>query len=296
MLSDSVRLLLVLPLFFLPTTATYIDVHLPILNQAYSQVIQANQIVNSQLGNTEINFQTTATPHVTLYLTAFTCPSTSTSTTCVTQLKDAVSSVTYALASKFCSLTLSQPYAAGTYLMLNVSLTSCLQRYSDTIVNATYQLSEPNQTAPSWVHSLPEPERDEKIHDIQAYGSPNVFSQFQPHVTLAWSSDTEAIKKAAAALQFNSITFQSTVLGLGTVGSHGTVLQHQDYGVYNLTERGHACHQKYQNPSQCDADNRTDGGCVWCDIVDHPAFCTSTYRAHQFQPPPQGQPFQCNFH
>jgi len=276
--------------------ATYVDIHLPVLSNAYTQVLQANQLLNQQLNNTEINFQTSI-PHVTLYLTSFTCPENDDNQDddCITQLKNAVSGITYGLASEFCSLTLSDPFAAGTYLMLNVSLSSCLQRYSDTLVNTTYQLSQPNQTAPSWVHTLPEPERDEKLHDIALYGSPNVFNQFQPHVTIAWSSDTNAIKKAAAALTFNPITYQSNVLGLGSVGNHGTVLRNDDYGLYNLTERGHGCGKEYKTQQPCDADNRTDGGCVWCDIVDHPAFCTSTYSAHQFQPPPQGQPFHCNF-
>jgi hypothetical protein len=274
---------------------TYVDIHLPVLGSAYDQVVRVSDQVNKQLGNEEINFKT-AIPHVTLYLTAFSCPNNSEAADpCVEQLKDAVSSIAYGLASGFCNLTLSAPYAAGTYLMLNVSLGSCLQRYSDTVVNATYSYSEPNQTAPSWVHSLPEPERSEKLHDIAIYGSPNVFSQFQPHVTIAWSEDTKAIEKAAATLKFDSITYRSDILGLGQVGAHGTVVRGKDYAMYNLTKRGHACKQLYKSEPNCDQDHITDGGCVWCDIVDHPAFCTSTYQAHQFVPPPQGQPFQCNF-
>ena len=280
-------------LLIVPSSATYVDLHLPVLSTAYTQVLKANQHLNTQLGNTEIDFQTKDIPHITLYLTSFTCNNTN--APCVDTVTDAVSLIEYGLAFEFCTLTLSQPYAAGTYLMLNVSLTDCLQRYSDTIVNATYKLSQPNQTAPSWVHTLPEPERSEKLMDIAKYGSPNVFNQFQPHVTIGWSSDTAAVQKAASTLSFDPISFQSNLLGLGSVGPHGTVLRDQDYAVYNLTQRGRTCQHKYAKEPLCDQDNVTDGGCVWCDIVDHPAFCTSTYLAKQFAPPPQGQPFHCNF-
>lgn len=278
------------------TTSTYVDIHLPVVGTAYDQVVKANKLLNTQLGNSEVNFESTDIPHITLYLTSFTCPTnTNTNDICVDKIKDAIDTIEYGLAFQICNVTLSQPFAAGTYLMLNVSLTSCLQHYSDTVVNTTYKLSQPNQTAPSWVHSLPEPERSEKMHDITEYGSPNVFNQFQPHVTIAWSNDTSAIKKAAASLEFKSITFTSNFLGLGSVGNHGTVLRDEDYALYNLTARGNACRETYKIQKSCDADNRTDGGCVWCDIVDHPPFCTSYYHARQFLPPPQGQPFQCNF-
>lgn len=104
-------------------------------------------------------------------------------------------------------------------------------------------------------------------------------------------------------------------MAMGSVGSHGTVLQHKDLAIYNVTVRGAhrrhsnhariwplhaplhtslhtsqptllsahlicftgdaACNKQYTAEAPCDADNVTDGGCVWCDIVDRPAFCTS---------------------
>ncbi len=88
-----------------------------------------------------------------------------------------------------CDVALTSAYAAATYAMLNVTLGSCLQEYSDAIVNATYALAEPNQTVPSWVNSLPEPERSEKLALLAKYGSPNVFSQFQVRLRVrgAWA-------------------------------------------------------------------------------------------------------------
>ena len=60
------------------------------------------------------------------------------------------------------------------------------------------------QPAPGWVNSLPEPERTEKLNDIKKYGSPNVFGQFAPHVTLAWDEDAT---KVAAAIAATSIPY-----------------------------------------------------------------------------------------
>ena len=123
---------------------------------------------------------------------------------------------------------MSMPYAAGEFAMMNVTNSACLQRFSDTIVNVTHGFSKPNQTAPDWVYSLPEPERSEKLRYIAAYGSPNVFSQFAPHVSLAWASDALAVAAAVAALPaLPPSTFNSEVLALGAVGPHGTVLQGQ---------------------------------------------------------------------
>ena len=110
------------------------------------------------------------------------------------------------------------PYAAGQFAMLNVTLTDCIQFASDSIVNETYSLAVPNQSVPSWVESLPEPERSEKIADVKKYGSPNVFSQFQPHVTIGWASNASAVEAAIAALTFEPVTFSAEIVALGTTG------------------------------------------------------------------------------
>src|SRR5262249_19221860 len=79
-----------------------------------------------------------------------------------------------------CSITLTNATVQGAYGMWNVLDSECLQLMSDMVVEATYAFIVPNQTVPSWVYQLPEPERSEKIAYVQTYGSPNVFKQFQP--------------------------------------------------------------------------------------------------------------------
>ena len=157
-----------------------IDIHLPVLGEAHATAVRANGFLNEKLNNDEVDFETKHTPHVTLYLTAFSCPKTD-AVNCIEQISKAINATIATVAPTMgpCDVELTQAYAAGTYAMMNVTLDDCLQTYSDAIVNATYRFSQPNQTAPSWVNDLPEPERSEKLADIKKYGSPNVFSQFQ---------------------------------------------------------------------------------------------------------------------
>jgi hypothetical protein len=91
------------------------------------------------------------------------------------------------------------------YAMWNVAISDCLQSLSDSVVQATFEFAEPNQPVPQWVswdfcfvfvflifklvekvYSLPAAQRDAKIAMVQKYGSPNVFSQFDPHMTIAY--------------------------------------------------------------------------------------------------------------
>ena len=312
--------------------AVSIDIHIPVAGAAYDAALAANAFLNKQLNSTGIDFSGEhAIPHVTLYLTRWSCPpapagagagaslregaSAPASTapgglltnpapprTCAQTIEDAISGVKYELGKPFgpCTLTLSAPYAAGSYAMMNVTKTACLQRYSDTLVNATHRYSQPNQTAPGWVKHLPEPERSEALRDIAEFGSPNVFAQFAPHVSLAWSADAAAVAAAVQALapRWRPASFVGDVVAMGSVGPHGTVLRGKDLATYNMTSRGDAgCRKRYgQNATACNADSVTEGGCVWCDVVDRPAFCTTRYNAESFPGPPLSPPFQCDWH
>jgi hypothetical protein len=181
--------------------------------------------------------------------------------------------------------------------MMNVTRTNCLQRWSDAVVNATHRLSMPDQPVPSWVNSLPEPQRSRKIALVKKFGSPNVFDGFEPHVTLAWSNDTAAVAAAVEALRtrWQSSAFSPDILALGSVGPHGTVLQQRNVGVYNMSvpDTGIVCEQAHATAPKCNADNITDGGCVWCQVCGQAPRCTSDYRARRLPPPPPGQPQAC---
>ena len=257
------------------------DIHMPLLGDALGAAVAANKQL--QIDNA-IDFATEDTPHITLYLTEWQCAEED----LATRLHDEL----YELAAERCHVTLGSPYASGSFAMLNVSVSACVQRYSDGVVNATYQLAAPNQSVPSWVYSLPEPERSEKIDDVHRYGSPNVLDQFQAHVTIGWASNATAVAAAVAALDFEpGASFEAVVVAIGTAGAHGTVLAGRDLARYNLTVPGDACRAAHADEPSCDADHVTSGGCVWCDIVDEPAFCSTRENARNL---PRFPPHQCN--
>lgn len=161
-------------------------------------------------------------PHISLYLTEFQPQ----------RLPDIIQSFQETVASKFgpCNVTLSNVYGGGAYGMWNVSLPDCLQEMSDQLVLATYDYATPNQTVPSWVYSLPEPTRSEKIQMVHKYGSPNVFSQFQPHVTLAWDDQdnvTEALKTLSTEFNLHR-SYVPDKVAIGSVGPYGTVIRGKD--------------------------------------------------------------------
>jgi hypothetical protein len=165
-----------------------IDVHIPVSGEALTQVRNANKYLKSMLGQAggEVDLTNRDTAHVTLYLTAWTCDSTqgALSDSCINRVAAAVASVLPRIvAASPCDLSITTPFASGQYAMMNVDVTSCLQLFSDTIVNASYHLAQPNQPVPEWVEALSEPQRSEKIRLVKVYGSPNVFSQFEAHVS-----------------------------------------------------------------------------------------------------------------
>merc|ERR1712216_920157 len=89
------------------------------------------------------------------------------------------------------------------------------------------------------------------------------------------------------------VRFKAEVVADGKTGDHGTVLKGNDTAIFNLTMRSAGCSAYADQPS-CDADNVTDAGCTWCDVVDRPPFCSSIFEAREQPLPPQGPPFTCS--
>lgn len=272
------------------TAAPFVaDVHLPLSGAGAAVALHANDFLTSRLLDNAIDFHTKHTPHITLYLTEWQCSV----PPCAQHLDDTLTPTLHDLSwQELCTVKIGSPYAAGSFAMLNVTISSCLQLYSDSIVNATYSMAQPNQSVPAWVHSLPEPERSEKIHDVRMYGSPNVFGQFEPHVTIGWSSNTTALAEAVAALAVSPASFIGSVVALGTTGEHGTVLKDKDLAIFDLSlGPGDPCTMTHADQKSCDADRVTFGGCVWCDIVDRPPFCSTSLNARTL---PHDPPHRCD--
>jgi hypothetical protein len=127
----------------------------------------------------------------------------------------------------------------GTYAFWNVQNTQKLQWISDKVVNATSKFVAPNQPIPAWVQALPEPLRSLKISYIQKYGSPNVFEQFNPHVTVLFDAIDahDSVVAAVTALPKYHSKAKLSVLGVGSVGNAGTVLKGKDLAVVELKKQ-----------------------------------------------------------
>ncbi|WP_352339710.1 hypothetical protein, partial [Psychrobacter sp. 16-MNA-CIBAN-0192] len=65
------------------------------------------------------------------------------------------------------------------WAFINLQPSRQLQRLSDEITLAIEPLRERNVTVPTWVKNYPN-----KLTAFKRYGSPNVFQNFQPHLTL----------------------------------------------------------------------------------------------------------------
>lgn len=72
----------------------------------------------------------------------------------------------------------------GNWLFIDLEKNRNLQRLSDEVVNLLAGLRTADSEIPAWAKSIPE-----KVEMIKKYGSPNVYSQFNPHLTLLARTD-----------------------------------------------------------------------------------------------------------
>ncbi len=131
-----------------------------------------------------------------------------------------------------CDVALRGVSVGAGYVMWNVPVSQCLQELSDAVVLATYQFAKPNQKAPAWVYSLPEPARKAKLAMVKKYGSPNVFSQFDPHLTIAY--DTADNLTAIFGGLETAAQFAAAQVGVSRVGPFGTVLKHGQLSNFSI--------------------------------------------------------------
>lgn len=222
-------LLLSLSLVTVPVCSTFLNLHLKLDPQSESVAIGIDDSLHPSLPHDIIDFHVTHQPHITLYLTDF------------GNNTDAVLATLEELAPelKRVRVPLGGYDVNGTYAFWKVQNTPELQKISDLVVNATRQFIAPNQPIPGWVLSLPEPLRSIKIHYIQQYGSPNVFDQFVPHITILYDdADPHTnVVTAVNGLQPEERFAKLCILGVGSVGQAGTVLRGKDYGTVELKGR-----------------------------------------------------------
>lgn len=201
---------------FIPSSveSVGINVHLTFAAPLLSLVTS----VNARLQNETIRFPRPHTPHVTLYMSQFFVSS---MPAFLEAIEEAIASPTFASS---CSSSTLAATVAGRYIMLPVALNGCLQSMSDTIVTRTHHLALPNQTAPDWLSRLPEPQRSAKMRMLNLFGSPNVFSQYDPHITLACAANVSELDRAVHVFDGISLPFNPVQIRVSRSGACGTAL------------------------------------------------------------------------
>jgi hypothetical protein len=93
-------------------------------------------------------------------------------------------------ADSYFSINTEQFYIInGAYTMLPVKKNACIKHLSDSLLQPLQSFLKSPAEVPEWVYSLPEPERSQKISQVQEYGSPNVLENFEPHVTVGYNEN-----------------------------------------------------------------------------------------------------------
>ena len=122
-------------------------------------------------------------------------------------------------------LKLDKVSQAGCFVMWGAKETAELSSLHVAITNAVHDLVVPAQPIPAWVEALPKPQCDEKAAMLRNFGSPNVFSQYDAHVTLGFALDDAAIGVAHTQLEPAAAPEVWAVsVAISEVGEAGSVL------------------------------------------------------------------------
>ncbi len=152
--------------------------------------------------------------HVTLYLTRYPASA-------EPQLKAAVAKV--AEGCKSVPLTVDgSERTASNWLFLRVTHSAALQRLADEITLAAEPLRSHDVTPPAWMREYPA-----KLPAFERYGSPNVFMQFEPHLTLLANETNPGLTAFMAELEQNPPKAIGKVDGIGIaiVDANGQIVK-----------------------------------------------------------------------
>ena len=105
---------------------------------------------------------------------------------------------------------------AGNWLMLDNKNTRELQDLVDEITVKLNRYRALDAEVPGWAKSIPE-----KVKSFKAYGSPNVFMNFDPHITLLTPKDPEKIAQFMENYKLKPFTTKVIGIGIAEVDSLG---------------------------------------------------------------------------
>lgn len=115
--------------------------------------------------------------------------------------------------------------SAGNWILLGVDKNSQLQKLSDEVIYKLNVLRYKGSDVPSWAKNIPV-----KRESFEKYGSPNAFSQFDPHFSVLAADITD--DQSAFASDINSIIKSQNVkpmtaevesIGIGFTDNYGQV-------------------------------------------------------------------------
>ena len=196
--------------------AIYLDIHVPLPadNCLMTETLRANELLRSYNGREQVDLFSRHTPHITLFLADFDLEFNNSDKSVndddlaqlnekkVDSFLNTISAVnfTHIVEGLDCTLSLStqsfieddtdknQTYYTinGAFTMLNVLNTLCLKALSNVVLDKVESFVKRPIIVPSWVASLPEPQRSAAIYRSRKYGSPNVLEGFIPHLTVGF--------------------------------------------------------------------------------------------------------------
>lgn len=122
----------------------------------------------------------------------------------------------------FPTTTTGLEITSGNWFFLNLERNSPLQTASDRMVELLAPLRAQSDYVPDWAKEFPA-----KVEFISKYGSPNVFGEFNPHLTLLAPSDEAKLRtfltKHADSSFAKPIAGQVVAIGVGIADRNGQV-------------------------------------------------------------------------
>jgi 2'-5' RNA ligase len=235
-------------------SAMKLNIHMPLhkVNSSwtfdscpYNAALEANLALRENSDTEELNFFETHTPHITLFLTEFDVPDEN--ETILNEIAAIVDQVVSNHSHTMCNVQWPEqqgsPHVASAYAMYPIPESDCLHQLSNDIVTALQPYVKRPQEIPAWVYNLPLFTQWRKIWYIKKYGSPNVFGDYTPHVTVGYdeSADPEDRKQALLLEQVQQsfrLKCQGllTTVAVGRVGPGGSVFQNGIVGSTLLKE------------------------------------------------------------
>ncbi|MEG3766639.1 2'-5' RNA ligase family protein [Alteromonas sp. 14N.309.X.WAT.G.H12] len=96
------------------------------------------------------------------------------------------------------------------WAFIDLELSPTLQRLADEVTLAIEPLRDHQADLPGWVKHYPN-----KLEAFKRYGSPNVFQNFQPHLTLLANEQSPNLASVEAKMKASPPQAEGKIIGLG---------------------------------------------------------------------------------